>query len=60
MIIKLGMSAEKNWHWLREFESLAKVINGLKFRDGIEMLQRERKVDRLTPRWNSEALRVAA
>jgi transposase-like protein len=50
MIFKLGMSAEKNWRRLRGFEWLAKVINGVKFRDGIEVQQRVRKVDNQTPR----------
>lgn len=50
MIFKLGMSAEKNWRRLRGFEWLAKVINGVKFRDGIEVQQRVRKADNQTPR----------
>jgi transposase-like protein len=50
MIFKLGMSAEKNWRRLRGFEWLAKVINGVKFRDGIEVPQRVRKADHQTPR----------
>ncbi len=43
MIFRLGMSAEKNWRRLRGFRWLAKVIDGVKFRDGIEMQQRVRK-----------------
>jgi len=43
MIFKLGMSAEKNWRRLRGFEWLAKVIDGVKFSDGIEVQQRVRK-----------------
>lgn len=50
MIFKLGMSAEKNWRRLRGFEWLAKVINGVKFRDGIEVQQRVRKTDNQMPR----------
>jgi putative transposase len=50
MIFKLGMSAEKNWRRLRGFEWLAKVISGVKFRDGIEVQQRVRKADKQTPR----------
>jgi putative transposase len=50
MIFKLGMSAEKNWRRLRGFEWLAKVINGVKFRDGIEVQQRAGKADHQTPR----------
>ena len=37
MIYKLGMSAEKRWRRIRGFNYLAKVINGVKFRDGIEV-----------------------
>lgn len=50
MIFKLGMSAEKNWRRLRGFEWLAKVINGVKFRDGIEVQQRVCKADNQTLR----------
>jgi len=50
MIFKLGMSAEKNWRRLRGFEWLAKVINGVKFRDGVEVQQRVRKADNQTSR----------
>ena len=50
MIFKLGMSAEKNWRRLRGFEWLAKVINGVPFRDGIEVPQRAPKADDQTPR----------
>jgi hypothetical protein len=44
------LSAEKNWRWLRGFEWLAKVINGVQFRDGIEVQQRAPKTDDQTPR----------
>ena len=37
MIYKLGQSAERNWRRLRGFEWLAKVVEGVQFRDGIEM-----------------------
>jgi putative transposase len=50
MIFKLGMSAEKNWRRLRGFRWLAKVIDGVKFRDGIEIQQRVRKVGNQAPR----------
>jgi putative transposase len=50
MIFKLGMSAEKNWRRLRGFQWLAKVIDGVKFHDGIEVQQRVRKADHQTPR----------
>jgi putative transposase len=36
MIYKLGQSAERNWRRLRGFEWLAKVVEGVQFRDGIE------------------------
>ena len=37
MIYKLGMCAEKRWRRIRGFNCLAKVIEGVKFKDGIEM-----------------------
>jgi len=37
MIYKLGMSAEKRWRKIRGFHHLAKVIHGVKFKDGIEV-----------------------
>jgi transposase-like protein len=37
MIFKIGMNAERSWRRLRGFEWLAKVIGGVKFRDGIEV-----------------------
>lgn len=36
MVFKLGMSAQQSWRRLRGFEFLAKVIAGVKFRDGLE------------------------
>lgn len=50
MIFKLGLSAEKNWRRLRGFQWLAKVIGGVKFRDGIEVQQRVRKASNQAPR----------
>ena len=50
MIYKLGMSAEKNWYRLRGFEWLAKVIRGVRFRDGLEVQQRVRKTGNQAPR----------
>jgi putative transposase len=35
-LYKLGMSAEKSWLRLRGFEWLAKVIEGVQFKDGVE------------------------
>lgn len=37
MIYKLGQSAERGWRRLRGFEWLAKVVEGIKFSDGIEV-----------------------
>lgn len=37
MIYKLGQSAERSWRRLRGFEWLAKVVAGVKFRDGVEV-----------------------
>jgi len=37
MIYKLGLCAERSWRRLRGFEWLAKVVDGVKFRDGIEV-----------------------
>lgn len=39
MLFKLGQCAEKNWRRLRGFNYLAKVITGIKFRDGIEVTE---------------------
>ncbi len=38
MMFKLGLCAEKNWRRLRGFDYLAKVIIGVKFKDGIEVI----------------------
>lgn len=37
MMFKLGMCAETKWRRLRGFNYLAKVITGIKFKDGIEV-----------------------
>jgi transposase-like protein len=37
MMCKLGQCAEKNWRRLRGFDYLAKVIDGIQCRDGIEV-----------------------
>lgn len=37
MIFKLGMCAEKRWRKIRGFNYLAKVIDGVKFQDGVEV-----------------------
>jgi len=36
MIFKLGMSAQQSWRRPKGFEYLARVMAGVKFRDGIE------------------------
>lgn len=41
MIFKLGQCAEQNWRKLRGFDYLAKVITGVKFKDGIETTQND-------------------
>ena len=42
MMFKLGMCAEKNWHRLRGFAYLAKVITGIRFKDGVEVQENDR------------------
>ena len=37
MMFKLGQCAEKQWRRLRGFDYLAKVITGVKFKDGVEV-----------------------
>jgi len=39
MMFKLGQCAEKKWRKLRGFEYLAKVVTGIKFKDGIEVTE---------------------
>jgi putative transposase len=39
MMFKLGQCAEKNWRRLRGFDYLAKVVSGIKFKDGIEVTE---------------------
>ncbi len=38
MMFKLGQCSEKNWRKLRGFDYLAKVIEGVQFSDGIEVI----------------------
>ena len=38
MMFKLGQCAEKNWRMLRGLDFLAKVIEGIQFKDGIEVI----------------------
>ena len=37
MMFKLGQCAQKKWIKLRGFDYLPKVIEGVKFKDGVEM-----------------------
>jgi len=37
MMFKLGQCAEKNGRRLRGFDYLAKLVTGIKFKDGIEV-----------------------
>ncbi len=37
MMFKLGQCAEKKWRKLRGFDYLAKIVTGVKFKDGIEV-----------------------
>jgi transposase-like protein len=39
MMFKLGLCAEQKWRRLRGFDYLAKVITGIKFKDGIEVTE---------------------
>ena len=39
MIYKMGMCAEDSWRKLRGFRHLAKVIEGVRFKDGIEVTE---------------------
>ena len=42
MIYKMGRCAEKSWRRLRGFRQLAKVIEGVQFNDGIELIEDSR------------------
>jgi hypothetical protein len=44
MMFKLAKCAEKNWRGQRGFDFLAKVLTGVKFKDGIEVTADDRKV----------------
>jgi len=43
MMFKLSQCAEKRWRRLRGFDYLAKVIDGVKFRDGEEVISENQK-----------------
>jgi transposase-like protein len=42
MMFKLGLCAEKKWRRLRGFDYLAKVVTGIKFKDGVEVTEVDR------------------
>ena len=42
MVYKMGRCAEKSWRRLRGFRHLAKVIEGVRFNDGIEVIEDRR------------------
>lgn len=42
MMFKLGQCAEQNWRLLRGFNYLAKVVTGVKFKDGVEVIKANR------------------
>lgn len=42
MIYKVGQSAERSWRRLRGFEWLAKVVEGVKFSDGVQVKEQPR------------------
>ena len=42
MVYKLAITAEKHWRKLRGHELIEKVINGIKFKDGEEIKEKER------------------
>ena len=44
MMYKLGLCAEKKWRRLRCFDYLAKVVTGIKFKDGVEVTEVDRVV----------------
>ncbi|GFZ84650.1 IS256 family transposase [Pseudohongiella nitratireducens] len=44
MIYKLGECAQKNWRKQRGFNYLAKVVQGVKFRDGEEVMTADQRV----------------
>ncbi len=39
MMFKLGLCAEKKWRRLRGFDYLAKLVTGIKFKDGVEVTE---------------------
>lgn len=41
LIYKLGLEADKSWRRIRGFNHLAKVITGIRFRDGVEVKENQ-------------------
>ncbi|MCU7909310.1 MAG: IS256 family transposase, partial [Candidatus Thiodiazotropha sp. (ex Lucinoma aequizonata)] len=39
MMFKLGLCAEKKWRRFRGLDYLAKVVTGIKFKDGVEVTE---------------------
>ncbi|MCU7882052.1 MAG: hypothetical protein KZQ66_12800 [Candidatus Thiodiazotropha sp. (ex Lucinoma aequizonata)] len=39
MMLKLGLCAEKKWRRFRGLDYLAKVVTGIKFKDGVEVTE---------------------
>jgi transposase-like protein len=46
LIFKLGLEAEKSWRRIRGFDHLAKVITGIRFKDGVEVTQQDQQFSR--------------
>jgi putative transposase len=46
LIFKLGQEAEKSWRRIRGFDHLAKVITGVRFKDGIEVKDQLQQLSR--------------
>ena len=44
MLYKIGMSAKQSWRRLRGFRQLSKVFEGVKFANGIEVIEDSRAV----------------
>ena len=44
MMFKLGQCAQENWRRLRGFKELGKVIEGVKFKDGVEVKEQTDQV----------------
>jgi putative transposase len=47
LIFKLGLEAEKSWRRIRGFDHLAKVITGVRFKDGVEVKQQDQQLSKV-------------